>query len=80
MTVQPAPPLVQPDEIQFALLSVMPAVAALYSVTWMVVPDFPVGNGDCDVVGSALLRGAVAHTVIDSATIAAFRRADMNTR
>jgi hypothetical protein len=47
-------------------LSVMSAVAVLYSVTWMVPPDLPVGNGDCWVVGSALPCGAVAHAVIAS--------------
>lgn len=66
MTLQPPPLLVQPDDTQATLLSVTSAVAVLYSVTWIVVPDFPVGNGDCWVVGSAAPTGAVAHAVIAS--------------
>lgn len=70
MTLQP--PLEQPDEIQVALLSVTSAVAVLYSVTWIVVPPFPVGNGGCCGVGSALLPGAVVHAMIasDAASVA----------
>jgi hypothetical protein len=35
----------------------------LYSVTWIVVPTFPVGNGACWSVGSAVLWGAAVHAV-----------------
>jgi hypothetical protein len=35
----------------------------LYSVTWIVVPTFPVGNGACWSVGSAVLWGAAMHAV-----------------
>lgn len=81
MTLQPPPPpLMQPDETQVALFSVTSAVAVLYSVTWMVAPDFPVGNGDCWVVGSALPVGAVAHAVIASNVASvALMGADMGT-
>lgn len=68
------PPGEQPDETQLALLSVTSAVAVLYSVTWMVVPPFPVGNGGCCGVGSALLGGAVTHVIIASDTANAARK------
>lgn len=78
MTLHPPPPG-QPDETQVALLSVTSAVAVLYSVTWMVVPDFPVGKGDCWGVGSAVAPGAVKHAVSASAAARVLMRAGLVT-
>jgi hypothetical protein len=52
-----------PGETQVALLSMMSAVALLYSVTWIVVPTFPLGKDACWSVGSAVLWGAAMHAV-----------------